>query len=565
MLVDGRDRVDRDRGQHVVHGDRRGRGVGQAEFVGDLHADGEHAVLADGAEVRGDAGGVVVLAIVVQVPGVAEAAAGAGMRTGRGAGRRQLHVAAFVGGVRTAGAGHRTAHRWRGEVLGRHRMQAIGHRVLAHAALREAGPQRAEVGAAVVDHVRGEDAVARVQERRRRPVDGAAHAIEHQLGGSVQAQPSADQIHRRCPDLAVAVRRVHPGAVVAVRVGMGVIGGTADAAVGVAGDVLAHRGVAPAQQRQRVAPALAERAGLVGAAAERARHQAVGNAVAVLVRDHVAVEAAVAVRTIRPDPQVHLHARGAAVGVGAEVGVVGAADRHRRVDVVIDAAEVDAIVRLGQHRVAVGAAQAEVVDLEVARSLVEAEAVQPVVHVVGVVKQLGDGGVAVGRDRRVPGRLRDVLEVGAVGQPAPGIGEAEVEGLVVGRDRLVVHAVVVGAVLVGVDVVARSRGRAGHDGQPAGEAGQLAGGIGIGMLAGEDPALLRVVVVALAGQRGAAFGVDQGLVPGLAAELDVGPPCQAQAAVALDEPHQLGAQRRRVTQSLGDGIFEVVLAPGKRA
>ena len=98
------------------------------------------------------------------------------------------------------------------------------------------------------------------------------------------------------------------------------------------------------------------------------------------------VEVAVDVRRRRVE-DIHLHAARRAVGGGGKVRVVRAR----------------AVLRIGQHRVVAEPAASEVVRLEVARRLGEAELVEAVVDEIAPVEEVRDRGVPVGA-----WRLREV-------------------------------------------------------------------------------------------------------------------------------------------------------------
>ena len=354
-----------------------------------------------------------------------------------------------------------------------------------------------------------------------------------------------------------------------------VVGHGPDARRGIAGDVLTDDRIVPLEVGDDVAPPLTEGTALVaavvaeGAAAdEPARH-----AVAVLVGDDVSVDVAVTVghrgipRHQCGSPHVHLHAGTGAVGGGAEVRVVEAANGQVVTRVlgahVVDAAEVPTVLRFGEDRVASAAAAAEVVDLEVGARLVEAMRVEPVVHDVGVVEQLRDRSVSVG--------VESGQRVEVRGGP-PRIGERVVEVLVArvagpGRRGLVlVVGVVVVAVEVGVDVVAARR-RATHPRpvQP-GEGRDLpgrAGGLRV-LFAGHGALWAGVRVAAQPVEDRAGLGVDDGLPPGLAGGLDVGEPGELDPSPLVGRvPDELG--QHRTVGGVAHSVDIRELPPGRGA
>ena len=116
-------------------------------------------------------------------------------------------------------------------------------------------------------------------------------------------------------------------------------------------DVFANRAVVVDGDGPIVRPALAHRSGLRAAQAGAAvADQTIGDAVAVLVKHHVAIHRAVAVRGWRSEEKL-LHARALTIGRRREVCVVGAG----------------AVLRFSSDRVVAGAAAAEVIRLEVSR------------------------------------------------------------------------------------------------------------------------------------------------------------------------------------------------------
>ena len=308
-------------------------------------------------------------------------------------------------------------------------------------------PDQALVGAAEVSDVRVQDRVPRVDEAGQAGLQ--LHPVEHQLQRDVVARGAGVQVgveavladqrvgqvpQHRGPHLPDPVRDGHGldvvvGVVVDRQVGAVLLGpdpGTVGRlAEHVGADAPPAGGLHAVRHREHVgqvvAPALTALLLVVQArGGGRATGQPVRDAVPVLVHDHAVVEVGVAGGG-REGPHEHLHPGSQPVGRGGEVGVVGAA----------------AVLGLGLDRVVAERAVAVVVDLEVARRLVEAVAVE---HVVGPVV-----GVVEVRDRRRPVRRRRLGQV-----------QREVEdqaGASVRRAARVGQVVVV-EVGVGADVVA---------------------------------------------------------------------------------------------------------------
>ena len=128
-----------------------------------------------------------------------------------------------------------------------------------------------------------------------------------------------------------------------------------------------------AQERQRVPvrPAFAHAVGLRSAQRLTAADQPPAQAVRVFVDDNFRVQIAIPSRRHLGE-DVHLHAWRRAIGRGGHVGVVRAA----------------AIQRIRLHGVIAEAAATEIVHLEIARRLGEAQFVKPVVHPVADVEEL---------------------------------------------------------------------------------------------------------------------------------------------------------------------------------
>ncbi len=109
--------------------------------------------------------------------------------------------------------------------------------------------------------------------------------------------------------------------------------------------------------------------------AHRADHPP-SQAMAIFVPDNIRVQITITVRICcRPD--IHLHARVAAITRGSEIGIIGAA----------------AILGFSIHRVAASAAIAKVVFLEIQRAFYKAVAIKVIMNKVVQVKQVlnGDG------------------------------------------------------------------------------------------------------------------------------------------------------------------------------
>ena len=355
-------------------------------------------------------------------------------------------------------------------------------RAEAEAAPRESGPQEFRVGAPVERLVRGEDGVAAIDEAgvaglefEARRDEGHHHLVARRAAGVVEVGVEAigvDHVPRRLPqdrgphqpDAVRSREAVDEAVRVGVAVGQAVdgeigrvgrpvrrplVGRRADAAAilvlpeEVVPDGAAHLARVARLRRhheaEEVAPPLAHLLGVAEAPRVRgATRQTSRDPVAILVDHDRVVERAVdGGRRVAAD--VHLHPRPAAVGRRREVGI--------RVAGAGLVADVGAALALRVHRVAVRAAAAVVVRLEIAAGLVEAVLVHHVVDDVAPVEEVDHGGVFV--------RQRPLRQV-----------EREVEreaGAAVGLAVRVGPLVVV-AVEVGVGVVAARDGELGASG-----------------------------------------------------------------------------------------------------
>ena len=141
---------------------------------------------------------------------------------------------------------------------------------------------------------------------------------------------------------------------------------------------------------QKVRPTLAHTTGLPRTDSHSTSDETIAHAMPVFVDDDVIVEVAVTVR-VRPGPDIHLHASGAAISWCREIRIVCAA----------------AILCIGLHRITACATATKVVGLEVSRALRETQPIQSVVNPIVHVEQLRHQRRLIGR-RRLGGINREI-------------------------------------------------------------------------------------------------------------------------------------------------------------
>ena len=146
------------------------------------------------------------------------------------------------------------------------------------------------------------------------------------------------------------------------------------------GRVQLIRGLAQERQRIEVRPAFTHARRLRGADAHATTDESCAESVNIFVEHNLGIEIAIHIGR-RAAPDEHLNAPGLAVRGRSEVRVV----------------EARAVLRVGDDRVVPETAAAEVILLIVARCLIEAELVEPVVHPVAPIEQLHGRRIAVSR------------------------------------------------------------------------------------------------------------------------------------------------------------------------